>query len=188
MSSLVLTGDTSGQVTLAAPAVAGTTTITMPAVTGTMTVLSATQSTVRVNTGNGVGGTLIAIRRFTNSTNGVNGAVQQGSDITYSDSAANGALFTINTNGVYAISYSDSFSAINYLGISLNTSAGATSIQSISVSERLVIGTTQAANNPMVCSWTGYLPSGSLIRPHVNASAADGTGPAQVNFTIVRVT
>jgi len=38
MSSLVLTGDTSGQVTLAAPAVAGSNTITMQAATGTMSV------------------------------------------------------------------------------------------------------------------------------------------------------
>ena len=36
MSSLVLTGDTSGQVTLAAPAVAGTNTITLAAQTGTL--------------------------------------------------------------------------------------------------------------------------------------------------------
>lgn len=36
MASLVLTGDTSGQVTIAAPAVAGTNTITLPALTGTV--------------------------------------------------------------------------------------------------------------------------------------------------------
>ena len=36
MASLVLTGDTSGQVTIAAPAVAGTTTLTLPALTGTI--------------------------------------------------------------------------------------------------------------------------------------------------------
>jgi hypothetical protein len=36
MASLVLTGDTSGQVTIAAPAVAGTTTLTLPATTGTV--------------------------------------------------------------------------------------------------------------------------------------------------------
>lgn len=34
MASLILTGDTSGQVTLAAPAVAGTNTVTLPASTG----------------------------------------------------------------------------------------------------------------------------------------------------------
>jgi hypothetical protein len=38
MSSLVLTGDTSGQVTLAAPAVAGSNTITLAAQTGTLNV------------------------------------------------------------------------------------------------------------------------------------------------------
>jgi hypothetical protein len=36
MSSVVLSGDTSGTVTLAAPSVAGTNTITLPATTGTM--------------------------------------------------------------------------------------------------------------------------------------------------------
>jgi hypothetical protein len=36
MSSLVIAGDTSGQVTIAAPAVSGTTTLTLPATTGTV--------------------------------------------------------------------------------------------------------------------------------------------------------
>lgn len=36
MSSLVLTGDTSGTVTISAPAVAGTNTLTLPALTGTV--------------------------------------------------------------------------------------------------------------------------------------------------------
>ena len=36
MASLVLTGDTSGQVTISAPAVAGTNTLTLPATTGTV--------------------------------------------------------------------------------------------------------------------------------------------------------
>ena len=38
MASLVLTGDTSGQVTIAAPAVAGTNTLTLPAITATLNV------------------------------------------------------------------------------------------------------------------------------------------------------
>jgi hypothetical protein len=53
MASLVLTGDTSGQVTIAAPAVAGTNTLTLPALTGTVltnktagTVLQVVQATV----------------------------------------------------------------------------------------------------------------------------------------------
>lgn len=39
MSSIVISGDTSGTITLDAPAVAGTNTITLPATTGTMTVM-----------------------------------------------------------------------------------------------------------------------------------------------------
>ncbi len=38
MASLVLTGDTSGQITISAPAVAGTNTLTLPAATGTVMV------------------------------------------------------------------------------------------------------------------------------------------------------
>lgn len=36
MASVVIAGDSSGQITLAAPAVAGTTTLTLPATTGTV--------------------------------------------------------------------------------------------------------------------------------------------------------
>ena len=36
MSSVIISGDTSGAITLAAPAVAGTTTLTLPATTGTV--------------------------------------------------------------------------------------------------------------------------------------------------------
>ncbi len=36
MADIVLTGDTSGAITIAAPAVAGTNTLTLPASTGTM--------------------------------------------------------------------------------------------------------------------------------------------------------
>lgn len=45
MSSVVISGDTSGSITLAAPAVAGTNTITLPAATGTV-VLTGTTPTL----------------------------------------------------------------------------------------------------------------------------------------------
>jgi hypothetical protein len=46
MSSVVISGDTSGAITLAAPAVAGTNTITLPANTGTLIVSSSTTGLV----------------------------------------------------------------------------------------------------------------------------------------------
>lgn len=44
MSSIIVAGDTSGTVTLAAPAVAGTTTLTLPATSGNVVTDSATQT------------------------------------------------------------------------------------------------------------------------------------------------
>lgn len=45
MASLVLTGDTSGQITLAAPAVAGTNTATLPVATGELSMLGTSGQT-----------------------------------------------------------------------------------------------------------------------------------------------
>jgi len=46
MSSVVIAGDTSGTVTLAAPAVSGTTTLTLPATTGTVVIGTAPSGTI----------------------------------------------------------------------------------------------------------------------------------------------
>lgn len=49
MSSIFITGDTSGAITLAAPAIAGTNTATLPAATGTVLV-GGTPSSSNTNT------------------------------------------------------------------------------------------------------------------------------------------
>jgi hypothetical protein len=46
MSSVVISGDTSGAITLAAPAVAGTNTQTLPAVAGTVLVSTAVSASI----------------------------------------------------------------------------------------------------------------------------------------------
>ena len=53
MASLVVSGDTSGAVTISAPAVAGTTTVTLPSSTGTMALLQTPSFATTI----GVGGT-----------------------------------------------------------------------------------------------------------------------------------
>jgi hypothetical protein len=64
MSSLVISGDTSGTVTLQAPAVAGTTVLTLPATSGTVitttsgTASSATTATTATNLAGGSNGTI----------------------------------------------------------------------------------------------------------------------------------
>ena len=72
MSSIVVSGDTSGSVTLSAPAVAGSTVLTLPAVTGN--VLSSTAvsaSTTNTNTNKiavNIGGTVYYLLASTSAT------------------------------------------------------------------------------------------------------------------------
>jgi len=137
------------------------------------------QSMVRLNTANGYGSTNTKIRRFTNVV------TNQGSDITYADSATLGASFTINTSGVYSINYSDNFTAASNLGLTLNAANGITNVGALSASSVLNITVATAANTAAAVSWTGYLSAGSIINPIAEGTAA-GTG-ASAQFTIVRV-
>ena len=179
MSSVVIAGDSSGQITLAAPAVAGTTTITAPAVSGTMVVLPTTPSMVRLNTDNGNGSTNTAIRRYTTTV------TNQGSDITYADSATLGASFTINTSGIYAVSMGFATGTAGaQFGVSLDSTQLTTSFPSISISSQLCEATVSASGYVSTAATTLYLPSGSVLRPHTVVSA---TSVGNSMFTIVRV-
>jgi hypothetical protein len=137
------------------------------------------QSMVRLHTANGYGSTNTAIRRYTTTV------TNQGTDITYSDSATLGASFTINTAGVYAISSYESFSSVNGVGgISLDSAQLTTSVATITIANRLAMFVQSAANLGETVAWTGYLPAGSVIRPHNDSSAI---GSSTSLFTIVRV-
>ena len=145
--------------------------------------VTAVQSMVRLTGSNGFGTTNTAIWRFTTTV------TNQGTDITYAASATNGDTFTVNTNGVYAITYTNQFNATQWIGLSLNaTGADLTAnIVSLAASKILSSSATSAANYPVVVSWTGYLPTGSIIMAHNGVSAVAGTNTASVNFTITRV-
>ena len=72
MSSIVISGDTSGAITLATPAVAGTNTITLPAVTGNAIVSTAVSSSVLSTVTNkiaiNIGGTVYYLLASTSGT------------------------------------------------------------------------------------------------------------------------
>jgi hypothetical protein len=120
-------------------------------------------------------------------------ATNQGSDITYNEaaspgsSAVDGAKFTINTNGVYAISFSANFNPSDWLGISLNTSSPSTPLTSLPAGEALALGYTGSVSGSGLCvSTTVYLAAGSVIRPHTNTPGTISSGSYCV-FTITRV-
>jgi hypothetical protein len=138
-----------------------------------------TVSMVRVNTANGYGSTNTKIARFTNVI------TNQGTDIIYADSATLGGSFTVNTNGVYAISHTPQLNVAGWAGISLSTATPATAITSISANEMLVMGYSTTAAGITPVAWTGYLTSGSVIRSHTDGAALS-TGTAN-QFTITRV-
>lgn len=146
---------------------------------------SPVKSMVRLNTAPagaaGYGTTNLAIRRFTNVV------TNQGSDITYADSVTLGGSFTVNTPGVYAITYSDNFStgAIAY-GLTLNDANLTTGITVSAATAVLSAGTTPSANFPACISWNGYLAAGSVIRANGNLQPV-GTYTNGVQFTIVKV-
>lgn len=140
------------------------------------------QSMVRVNTANGYGSTNTMIRRFTTVV------TNQGSDITYADSATLGASFTINTNGVYAISYTAIPNAANNTyGISLSTTSPTLAISSITTAECLALGQAYALGSASSVSWTGYITAGSVVRAHDDSGAAYAPLVAKYHFTIQRV-
>ncbi len=119
MASLVLTGDTSGQVTIAAPAVAGTTTLTLPATTGTV-LNDATVGVCRawVNF-NGTG--TVAIRASFNVTS-----------------------ITDNGTGDYTINFTNALSDANY-AIAGTAQANAGTIPSVYVKTGVAPTTTACA-------------------------------------------
>jgi hypothetical protein len=129
MSSVVIAGDTSGAITLAAPAVAGTNTITLPAATGNVVLDSATQTLTNktIQGGTITSGTAVAstsgtsidftsipswVKRVTVMFNGVstNGSshllvqIGAGSVTTSGYTTSTGAAINSGTSGFYASS------------------------------------------------------------------------------------
>jgi hypothetical protein len=140
-----------------------------------------TQSMVRLNTANGYGSTgSNRIRRFSTVV------TNQGTDITYADDSVNGATFTTNVNGVFSVSYTDAFSTQARLGLSLNSNQLTTVVSSITTADCLINAFSPAANNEGAISWTGYLPSGSVLRAHTDGGA-NAAGLSLTKFTIARV-
>jgi hypothetical protein len=104
MSSVVISGDTSGAITLAAPAVAGTNTLTLPAITGNVITSadtgSVTKAMVNTSTANGFG-LCRAWVKFNGSTATVNGSFNVSSVVR-------------NSTGNYTVNFTTAMPNTNY--------------------------------------------------------------------------
>ncbi len=145
-----------------------------------LTPATATLGKVRVATGNGYGSTNTMIRRFSTTIDSV------GSDITYADSATLGGSFTINTSGIYSISYNDRFSVGSSIGISKNSASLTTNIVLISQAQRLIFTSCSAANITATIPLTSYFAAGDVLRAHGDG-ATEGSSPDLTSFTIQRL-
>jgi hypothetical protein len=125
--------------------------------------VSIPNSSVYLVNGNGYGSTNTKIRRFTNNT-------VVGTDITYADSATNGATLTINVAGVYAISRVDYYSLLSPdIGFSLNSSQLTTNIGSITAADRIAVIQAPSINGtPAFVGVTRYFAVNDVIRMHDN--------------------
>lgn len=106
-----------------------------------------------------------------------------GSSITYNHSTSLGDNFTINTTGVYAITYVDVYSAgTAVVGLSLNSAQLSTDITTISAATMLGFSDSQGAGAPGSYSVTLNLTAGDIIRAH--GGILDGNN----NFVQFRIT
>jgi hypothetical protein len=121
---------------------------------------------VVVTAGNGHGSTNTTIRRFTTTQSSA------GTDITYADSSTNGASFTINRAGLYAITYIDGQSANAGIehGISVNSSQLTTAISGITAADRLGITGNSAAGSLGSITVIASLALNDVIRPHTDGT------------------
>jgi hypothetical protein len=139
-------------------------------------------NSIVVNTGNGSGSTNTVIRRFSTTQLSV------GTAITYADSAAAGASFTITEDGIYAMTYQDlSVGGSSTLGISINSSQLTTSIVSITAANRLAMTRDPGASLPGVLTCVERLVPGDVIRPHGDGAASLNSTANYVKFSIRKI-
>lgn len=143
-----------------------------------MQLVNNTNSEVTVHTGNGHGSTNTKIRRFTTAL------TNTGTAITYADSAANGASFTINEPGLYEVYYQDLLGASQAVGISLNSTELTTSILTIAIADKKALtwsnnGAYQPATRIL------RLAATDVIRAHTDGNVSDTTD--KVFFSIKKI-
>jgi len=149
-------------------------------VTNVLPQFSESDSSIRVDTANGYGSpTGTRIRRFSNVRDNL------GSAITYVPSATDGDSFVINEDGIYHVSYTDSFNAGTDLAITRNASSLSSSPAALSITQVLAIEEAATGFDANV-SWQGLLQKDDIIRAQSSSGAAV-SGNNLSSFTISKV-
>ena len=104
MSSIVLTGDTSGTITVSAPAVAGTRTLTLPAATGTA-ILEDASGVLQMNSGYGSLAPAYGCRAWVNFN---------GAGVVAIRDSGNVSSITDNGVGDYTVNFTTAMPDVNY--------------------------------------------------------------------------
>jgi hypothetical protein len=116
------------------------------------------ESEIMLDGGYGFGSSGTYVRRFQNVD------INVGTDITYTDDSVYGDSFTVNTNGLYSINYTDWRRDGGYDSVGLSVNSTPTSPLPYGASELCLAST--YVTQQMNCSATVYLNSGDVIRPH----------------------
>lgn len=132
-------------------------------------------NSVIVHSGNGYGSTNTKIRRFT--TVGEN----LGSSITYADSATDGASFTINQTGVYAMYYQDKGQDVH----AITRNANGTLNPPLSNTSQILAASSTTGTGVKSIARVSKLNPGDIIMAHTNGISVETD--ASVLFSIRRL-
>jgi hypothetical protein len=174
MSSVVISGNTSGTVTLDAPAVAGTTTLTLPTTSGTIAATGSSATFTAKQTFNGASDTLSS--KFVNALEGV----------TVSATAATGTInYDITTQSV--IYYTSNASA-NWT-VNFRASSGTTLNSAMATGEAVTVvflvtqGVTAYYNNAVTIDGTSVTPKWQGIAAPTSGNTS---GVDAYSYTIIK--
>jgi hypothetical protein len=147
MSSIVVSGDTSGAITIAAPAVAGTNTLTLPASTGTVALTGAAVTKSQLPTGTILQVVNVAYSTATNTAS--TSFVTTGLTASITPSFSTSKILVIaNVSGIYNANVANA-------GIALAIFRGSTNIITFAQYTNYISTTATVIN----CAGTSYLDS-----------------------------
>lgn len=111
-----------------------------------------------------------------------------GTDITYAADTTNGDTWTINTDGVYSIYYSDyNGGGLNNIAITVNQPSNTTAPFTTPAANTLDIQTGFALASSPKISYVGFLAATSVIRANTNGAASGTQADLTVSFHVTRI-